>query len=175
VVYGTTDGGDHWNRQELDPPAGGRGSAVATLESVPQEMGGRSSPSMVVTVLDPGPGQGTFLIGGRYVYTWRSPTWTGPVPVPGGPFAVVDQVDQAHWFATIGTLVLETTDAGKNWREVGQVPDGWLVSRLAMVDRSNGWALVLSPVTRDPAVPPATGLARTVDGGRHWTLVSTPS
>jgi photosystem II stability/assembly factor-like uncharacterized protein len=97
------------------------------------------------------------------------------VRVPDGPFDAIDQVDQAHWLATNGGSVLETTDAGDNWREVRHVPLGWLVSRLTMADRSNGWALLLSSAMRDPGVLPATRLARTVDGGRHWTIVSTPS
>jgi len=174
VVYATTDGGDHWVRQELAPPTDGWGFAVAIGEGGPQEVGGRSSPWVVVSVLGPGPIQGAVTLAGRYVYTWRPPTWSGPVLIPYAALPVVDQVDQTHWLAANGGSVLETTDAGDNWRALGQVPAGWLVSRITMADRDNGWALLLTSATGGPAVIAARGLARTGDGGRHWTLVSTP-
>lgn len=175
MVYATTDGGDHWNRQELAPPAGGWGSAVATGESGPQEVSGRSSPWVVVSVLVPGPVQGAFTLAGRYVYTWRSPSWTGPVLVPYGALPVVDRADQAHWLATNGGAVLESADAGESWHTLGQVPGGWFVSRLMMADGDNGWALLLSTASGGPGVLPTAALAGTVDGGRHWELVTPPS
>jgi len=62
VVYGTTDGGDHWNRQELAPPAGGWGTAVATQASGPHAVHSRSSPWVIVSVVTPGPLQGEFFL-----------------------------------------------------------------------------------------------------------------
>jgi hypothetical protein len=97
------------------------------------------------------------------------------VLVPTGSIPTVDEVDPAHWLVATGSSLLETTDAGENWLTLGQVPTGWAVIRLMMADRNHGWALLLSSGPPDPRTPPRVGLARTVDGGRHWALVQTPS
>jgi photosystem II stability/assembly factor-like uncharacterized protein len=179
VVYATTDGGDHWNREELPSPAGGWGSDIWTWESGPQVVGGRVSPLLLVEEARQGQ-QGQIVLSAEYLYTARSSAWMGPVLVPEIPAVpTVMETDQAHWLVATGSSVLETTDAGENWQRLGQIPYGWLVSRLTMVDRDHGWAQLIGALgpswgNNIPVAPP-TALARTVDGGRHWSLVVTPS
>jgi photosystem II stability/assembly factor-like uncharacterized protein len=171
AVYATTDGGDHWDRQELPPPAGGWPSNLGLLEEGPQTLGARSSPWVAVLPLQAGPRSGEFLIPTRYLYPLGPATW--PVPAvleTTGPLFV----DQARWLVANGASVLETIDEGENWLALGTVPAGWLVDRLTMVDRDHGWA-VLFRASAAPGTVTATGLARTVDGGRRWTLVGLPS
>jgi photosystem II stability/assembly factor-like uncharacterized protein len=170
VVYATTDAGDHWSRQELPPPAGGWRTNPGTLEDTPPARAGASAPSVAVAILEPGPRQGVFNVDGRYVYTWQAPGWTGPVQVPSGP---VTLADQAHWFVVMGTSVLESTDGGENWTTLGAPASGWVIERLAMVDQDHGWATLFRlPPPGSPIS--ATGLARTADGGGHWTIVTPP-
>lgn len=170
VVYATTDGGDHWSREELPPPRGGWGPAQATFEVGPPEVAGQAAPSVVVAPLLPGPQPQVLLGAGQYVYTWQPGTWTGPVPIPNG--AVL--VDRARWLVTNGSSVLETTNAGESWHALGEVPAGWQVLRLAMADRDHGWALLVNrtPSATGPFAPAM--LVRTADGGRHWTPVAAP-
>jgi photosystem II stability/assembly factor-like uncharacterized protein len=173
VVYATTDGGDHWSRDELLAPVDLPGSTLGTIEEGPQLVGTRPSPAIVVSPLTPGSQPRQVFAAGRYVYLWRSAAWTGPRMIPnGGPGVVI--VDQTHWLVVSGNSVLQTTDEGEQWLALGQVPSGWVVSRLTMADADHGWALLLSTALGGATASPGTGLARTVDGGRHWTLVSAP-
>jgi len=175
VVYATTDGGDHWSRQELSTPRDLFGSAAGTIEQGPPVIGTRPAPAVLVSPVLPGPQQRPVLVAERYLYLWRSPTWTGPVLIPNGgaPGALV--VDEAHWLFVNGNSVLGTTDGGENWLALGQVPAGWVASRLTMPDADHGWALLLRITPGAATASPASGLGRTVDGGRHWTLVSAPT
>jgi photosystem II stability/assembly factor-like uncharacterized protein len=181
VVYATTDGGDHWNRQELPPPAGGWGSSI-TWEIGPPEVSGGFSPLLLVEDLRAGSQQGQMVLSAEYLYTWRPSTWMGPLRLPAVPAVPASTgTDQNRWLVATGSSILETTDAGAHWQALGQIPYGWQVSRLTMVDRTHGWAQLFGAVQSGPApgnnvpVQPATALARTVDGGRHWSLVGTPS
>jgi photosystem II stability/assembly factor-like uncharacterized protein len=169
VVYATSDAGDHWTRQELPPPDGGWRSGAGITEDSPPP-GSGASPSVAVGTLEPGPRQGVFSLDGRYVYTWHAPAWTGPVQVPNGPVALADQ---ANWFVVMGTSVLESADGGENWTALGSPPEGWVLSGLTMVDRDHGWA-TLFRLPRTGLAISTTGMARTADGGRHWTVVATP-
>jgi photosystem II stability/assembly factor-like uncharacterized protein len=171
VVYATTDGGDHWNRQELPPPGDGWGSTLGTWEDGPQVVGGPSSPGLLVSTIVPGPQQGQFILQGRYLYQWPSPSWAGPVVVPSGAFLITDQ---GRWLVANGSSVLETSDGGRDWVALGQVPVGWLISRITMVDRDHGWAILFSSEPTPIGTPRTMGLARSSDGGRHWTVVAVP-
>jgi photosystem II stability/assembly factor-like uncharacterized protein len=174
VIYVTADGGDHWSREELAPPRGGWGAAVGTWEDGPREVSAGASPWLAVSPVWQGPQAGELVLVSRYLYRWESPAWSGPLQISYGAGPAVDRADPAHWLAATGRSVLESTDAGKDWQPLGVVPAGWSISRFTMTDREHGWALLFSSTS--PAVSTATtgGLARTVDGGRHWTLVRVP-
>jgi hypothetical protein len=62
---------------------------------------------------------------------------------------------------------------GGHWVTLGPTPAGWLLGRVAMLDRCSGWAVVVR------AAPTGTitsfALAQSSDGGRHWTLVRGPA
>jgi len=171
VVYATSDAGDHWSRQELQPPAGGWGSTVGILADTPPAPGSGSSPMVAVATMEPGARQGVFILDGRYIYTWQAPAWTGPVLVPNGPVALADP---AHWFVVMGTTVLASSDGGENWTTVGTPASGWVIYRITMVDREHGWATLYRLAPSGSPIS-ATGLARTTDGGSHWTVVPLPS
>jgi photosystem II stability/assembly factor-like uncharacterized protein len=171
AVYATMDGGDTWDRQELSPPNGGWPSNLGLFEEGPQQVGAGSSPWAAVLPFQAGPTPGQFVVPTRYLYTLHSTTWAGPAleQTTGALF-----VDQARWLVAQGSSVLETTDEGENWRALGLVPAGWFVSRLTMVDRDHGWAVLFREPTR-PGPVVANGLARTADGARTWTLVGLPA
>jgi hypothetical protein len=95
------------------------------------------------------------------------------VRVPDGSLLAVEVPDPAHWLLAQGSSVLETMDAGEHWSALGQVPAGWTIARLTMVDRDRGRALLFSSPTPGFLLAPARALGRTVDGGRHWVLVPT--
>jgi photosystem II stability/assembly factor-like uncharacterized protein len=79
----------------------------------------------------------------------------------------------ARWVVASGSSVLETSDGGENWAPLGSAPPGWLINSIAMLDRGSGWAVLVRP---GPAqMLPAFGLARTTDGGVHWTPVPPPA
>jgi hypothetical protein len=171
VIYATADGGDTWNRQELPSPNGGWGSTLGTYEEGPQTAGGRSSPSLVASTVQPGPQPRQFVLAARYVYTWRSSGWTRPAQVPDGTVWVADE---ARWLVATSTSVLGTTDGGESWLALGEVPPGWLAVTLQIADPDHGWAVLIRE-TPSGTAPPSGGLARTLDGGRHWSLVALPS
>jgi hypothetical protein len=126
---------------------------------------------MTVQTLGPASQPGQYPLVGRYVYALRSGTWTGPALVQAsGPLFV----DPARWLVATGSSVLESTDAGESWHALGRVPAGWLVDAMTMVDRDHGWAVLFSSPTVN-GQPTASGLSRTADGGRTWTLVGLPS
>lgn len=118
----------------------------------------------------PGPVPGSIVQASTYVYSWRPPGWTGPVPGPGT--ASIMAVDGARWLAVSGPLVLESSDGGADWRPLGQAPAGWDVRRLQMLDSDHGWALLFTAAkgARAPSM-----LARSADGGRHWAAVAVPA
>jgi photosystem II stability/assembly factor-like uncharacterized protein len=174
AVYATTDGGDHWSRQELTSPQGGWGTTEGMWEDGPQAVGGGAAPWLVVSAVTAVPQPNAVYLAGRYLYRWRSPAWTGPTQVPVGSLPAVVGADPSHWLVAIANSILSSTHGGEHWQAQGQVPAGWVISRFAMTDPDHGWALVFAS-SAPPLVTPQSRLARSVDGGRHWTLMAVPS
>ena len=83
VVYGTTDSGDHWNRQVLPPPPGGWARAQGTWEMNPRETGGLTAPALVAGSYIPGPqAQSVVVATQRRCLLRNCETATGCSPAP---------------------------------------------------------------------------------------------
>ncbi len=175
VLYATTDGGDSWVRQELPAPPAGWGSPSAVFDEGAPAPTSTGSVTLVVAPTVQGPNQGTFLLPDWYVYTWQASSWAGPVQVPGLTFSVVGGTDGRRWWATNSSTLLESDDAGNHWRAVGEGPIGRVFKRFESIDSDHAWALLLDPQTCRSRLPCVNSLARSTDGGRHWTLVSAPA
>jgi photosystem II stability/assembly factor-like uncharacterized protein len=161
TIYRTDDGGHTWYGTTLADPPGyvtyGAGDALA--------------PGLVkafgTTLLLPAWGMQP---GGQHEteYIFRSvdggATW-GPLANAGeGPISVVF-VTASRWLKLSNDgSALETTDAGKTWHSY--VTDYQDAAGVASVF-TFGDALVGYGTVRG-------GIHRTVDGGRHWTLIKTP-
>jgi len=176
VVYATTDGGDDWIRQELPPPAAGWGSPLGVVLQGPPTPSDTSSGVLVATPISQGPGQGTYLLQSGYVYTRQAASWAVPTPLPhsGFAFSVVGHTEGRRWWVSNGSTVLESDDSGDHWQPLGEGPNGRIFARFDVVDPGHAWALLLDARACGPGLPCPSSLARTADGGRHWTLVSTP-
>jgi len=166
VVYGTTDGGDHWSRQVLAPPPDSRARAQRTWEVGPRETGGLKVSALVAGSFVAGPQAPSVVVGDQYLYRWHGSTWTGPVPLPTG---VVSVTSESHWWVMNSSSLVETTDGGVDWHLAGETPAGWLIDRLTMVDPGHGWALASRP-----RLPAFTAVLRSDDGGRDWTPIAIP-
>lgn len=175
VLYATTDGGDSWIRQELPLPPAGWGSPSAVFDEGAPTPTSSGSVALVVALGVQGPNQGNFLLQDWYVYTWQASSWADPVRVPGPAFSVVRGTEGRRWWATNSSTLMESDDAGNHWRVGGEGPRGRLFSRFDAIDPDHGWALLLDPQTCGYGLPCVISLARTTDGGRHWTLVSAPA
>lgn len=177
VVYSTMDGGDDWIRQELPPPAAGWGSPLGVfLESPPTPIGTWSD-VLVAAPISQGPYQGTYVLQSAYVYARQAASWAVPTPLPRADFAfsVVASTEGRRWWASSGSTVLESDDSGDHWQALGEGPNRRLFARFDVVDPGHAWALLLDARACGPGLPCPFSLARTADGGRHWTLVSTPA
>lgn len=174
VVYATTDGGSQWSRQELPQPPAGWGTPLAVWENWPQTPGHGGSPVFVASSIHQGPQLGSFALSGAYGYALQASFWGPPVQLPAGGIAAVSLLDRTHWWAASGSSVLTSDDAGSSWRTIGFAPAGSLFRDIAMVDAVYGWAHLFDPATCGMGLPCLGGLARTTDGGRHWSLVAPP-
>ena len=88
--------------------------------------------------------------------TWRY------VQPPPGPVAYQDL---SHWWATEGTILFKSSDAGQTWTQVtNKLPDSQYL--LYVLDSSHAWASV--------SVLGGYGLAFSGDGGLHWTRATVP-
>jgi photosystem II stability/assembly factor-like uncharacterized protein len=174
VVYATVDGGDDWTRDELPPPTAGWGSPVAVFDLASPTPLGAGAEALVVAPVVQGPDPGTYVLEPAYVYTWPVLSSTTPARLPGSAFSVVGRTEGRRWWVTSGSTLLQSDDAGDHWLVVGEGPTGRFFSRFEAVDRKYAWALLLDVGTCGFGVPCVASLARTADGGRHWTIVSTP-
>ena len=175
VVYATIDGGDSWVRQALPPPAAGWGSPVGVFDEGAPALLGTGSAAMVVTPIVQGGNPGSYLLQNWYVYVWHGSSWADPLRVPGPAFSVVGHTQGRRWWAGNGSTVLESDDAGNHWQAIGNAPNGRLFARFDPIDPDHAWALLLDPQACGIGLPCGFSLARTADGGRHWTPVSAPA
>jgi len=175
VVYATANGGDSWIRQELPPPAAGWGSPVGVGDQgVPTPIGSGSA-AMVVAPMVQGPNQGGLLLQNWYVYIWQTSSWAVPVRIPSPAFSVVGRTDGRLWWTARGSALLESDDRGDHWRAVGDGPRWRIFNRFDVIDLDHAWAQLLDEQTCLDGLPCVRSLARTADGGRHWTVVSVPA
>jgi photosystem II stability/assembly factor-like uncharacterized protein len=74
-------------------------------------------------------------------------------------------LDATHWWASAGSLLFKSADAGRSWTRVaGTPPNLYLVQ---LMDERHAWGLIDDGHR-------AT-LVFTSDGGRHWTPTNVPS
>jgi len=177
VVYATSDGGSDWTRQELPPPAAGWGSASLGIWDFgpPVIVAGRPA-LLAVSPFVPGAQSATFVTTSDYVYAGGAPSWTGPVQLPAGAigFVAVSPTDEARWWVTTGPGLLETDDAGAHWHTIGLAPGAWLFWRLFIAEAGHAWAQLIDPRTCYTGLPCIMALARSTDGGQHWTVLRAP-
>lgn len=170
IIYGTgtfgvvrsSDGGLHW--EQLTPTLSSDGTAFAIAPTTPE----------VAYLLDANPGRHSFL----YALSNRSTAWrvAGPLHAPardaGQPLGTanaalaVDPEKPMTLYAAVGSAVLRSTDAGRNWRSIaGGLPivPGITVTSLAVDPRHTG--VVYADLGED-------GIFKTVDAGRTWSQVS---
>ena len=102
-------------------------------------------------------------------------SWTDPVQIPCPAFSVVGHTQGRRWWAGKGSTVLQTDDAGNHWQAIGNGPSGRLFARFDALNADHSWALLLDPQACGCGFPCGFSLARTTDGGGHWTLVSAPA
>jgi photosystem II stability/assembly factor-like uncharacterized protein len=175
VVYATTDGGEDWSRQELPAPGGDQAGA-GTL-TVPPIAFGRDGVALVEARIVP-VSNGWTVQGGSLV-TWQlaAAAWSAPTALPANPFSLgsLGTVDGRRWWAAAGPSVQMTDDAGAHWRPVGQAPAGMQFVELSLVDAGHAWAILVDTRSCTPWLPCRFTLARTADGGRHWSVVRSPA
>lgn len=112
--------------------------------------------------------------------TWRD---VSPPSLPGNPDRHLEfYLDADHgWQGQMfhdRLVIFRTADGGKTWEQAAPVslaaqnPIG-LYGILSFVDAEQGWLVTESWPEGDPHPDPlASGLYKTVDGGLHWTLLS---
>ena len=167
TVYSTVDGGASWHPHVLpripqaNPDPLSRqvfafytyvsllpGAGVIAIVDYPE---GGADKSFAYTSLDGGS------------------TWHSAAPPPGGAASDFVFQDSAHWWATpLGTL-WKSSDAGRSWNRISQLPNDWRY-QAQIIDGKHAWAQLFT--ARDAVV--GSGLALTSDGGLHWHQVDTP-
>jgi photosystem II stability/assembly factor-like uncharacterized protein len=156
VLVASSNGGSSWTRLARDPlgPFPASGAFADSDRGVGVLNGG-------VVVSDDG---------GRFF----SQAFPAPVPTDTVDF-VTSKVGFGAGTAVDPGAVLETSDGGAHWRQIGEIGDvgnvGGEALELDFTDALHGFALV------EPSSP-AAGQAEvlvTVDGGRKWRSTSLPS
>jgi photosystem II stability/assembly factor-like uncharacterized protein len=152
-VYTSNDTGQSWQRHDLPPPPVGSWDSGSYFPPSVQLLPGAGA----VATVDAQSQSTTFLFtsfdGGA---TWRY------VQPPPGPVAYQDL---SHWWATEGTILFKSSDAGQTWTRVtDKLPDSQYL--LYVLDSSHAWA--------SASVLGGYGLAFSGDGGLHWTRATVP-
>jgi photosystem II stability/assembly factor-like uncharacterized protein len=113
--------------------------------------------------------------------TWRD---VSPPALPGSPDRHLEfYLDADHgWQGQIfpdRLVIFRTADGGKSWEQGATIfvkardPVG-VYGLLSFVDAEHGWLVTESwPMGAPHPDPTASGLYKTIDGGIHWTLLST--
>ena len=157
VIYRTVDGGETWSASAPlpDPPG-----------FVTQGGGYTLHPGQVVAMA------GELLVpawsGQGKGYVFRSldggRSWQPLVQEPGLGWSNPALITATRWLVISPNSMQETTDAGASWHpypsDYGQAAP--LAPSLVFGDPATGYATVRG------------GLARTLDGGGHWTFIKTP-
>lgn len=119
------------------------------------------------------------------------PFGVGGLHPPAASYSIVDaqyvSADKAWIIAQLyvhngPTVVMNTTDGGKSWREQFRIPDGSGLGSFRFWNAKDGELVVLVPTTLPPSkTPGAPGSSnmesrtyRTQDGGAHWALIDRP-
>lgn len=155
TVYRTADGGRSWRGTRLTDPPGFKtqGGGVHLTPGRPRWFG--------ATVLMPVSG---YVSGTVNSYMYRSrdsgATWSyvDDIPISGVAF-----VTETRWLRFVFPME-ETTDSGATWHSFAS-------------DYSQAAGVVPYAVFADASVGYATvrgSIQRTVDGGAHWTAITTP-
>ncbi len=81
----------------------------------------------------------------------------------------------AGWVETPGerahTLILKTTDGGRNWRQIGPRIEGSALETIEFIGDDTGWAAG-EKILENPSEP---FVLRTTDSGENWAKVELPS
>ncbi len=153
-LYTSTDGGGSWRRQTLPLPAG-----VAYLDTYAPRLFGQDG---ILPAITGGGTQGPEMIFYRTTNGGRIWTPGAAVPVaaqgPRGP--AWSFADPKDGFASDGSLLQRTTNAGGSWTTVDSNVHLGVASGLDFLTTEEGWAVV------------GGNLLRTTDGGRTWTPLS---
>ncbi len=116
-------------------------------------------------------GEGIIAATGDGGKTWHR-QYAGKAPI-----SQVDAITRREAWAVEPHELLHTTDGGLQWTRAGEPPVPLAV--VHFTSRLRGWGISEPPATlvdlaRQP-LPGAGRLARTVDGGMHWTYAQTPA
>lgn len=183
-LYTTSNGGQHWQLQELPPLPDLTLSGNGTLAQ-PVFFGGQAGvlplevtlvPSHTGPLSVPPEGFPTVL----YVYRFANGGWNNPTRLPVVSRNVNDPLvsqflDMSDWWVASQGNLWVTVDAGRSWQRLRPVlPRGLTLNTLDYVSPADGWAIATthySPGTFTDTAP----LLRTTDGGDHWTELVLPS
>jgi photosystem II stability/assembly factor-like uncharacterized protein len=119
------------------------------------------------------------------------PFGVGGLHPPAASYSIVDaqylSADTAWIVAQLHvhngpTVLMNTTDGGKTWREQFRIPDGSSIGSFRFWNAQDGDLVEVVPSTLPPTkTPGAPGSSNTVDrtyrtndGGAHWVLVDRP-
>jgi photosystem II stability/assembly factor-like uncharacterized protein len=170
ILYRTSDGGHHWRRVALAPPARYRGQPATA--SLPRFFGrrdgvvgvrfrDRSRAQQVVVYVTHDGGDSWSARPAPAAVDLRAESWGFPQALP---FSAASAKD---WFLLVGPMLYTTTDGGRTWSTTRTVaPKPPRVWDLAFSSPSEGWA-IFALVVNGPRAGAA--LVKTSDGGRHWT------
>jgi photosystem II stability/assembly factor-like uncharacterized protein len=165
TVYSTVDGGASWQPHVLpripqsnpDLPPGQDFAFYTSVNLLPG----------VAVVAIVGYSEGGAYHPFAYMSFDGGTTWRPVAPPPDSSAWDLVFQDSSQWWAMPLGALWKTSDAGQTWKKVSQQVDDWRYQPM-IIDAKHAWAELFS--TRDRV----TGLARTSDGGVHWTQVDAP-
>jgi photosystem II stability/assembly factor-like uncharacterized protein len=175
----TTDGGQTWRVEEPLPLPGDFPPGKMSVLEPPVEFGGRL---VLPALFWPESHQASAMRTVLYTAPRPGEPWT---PLTHLPYGLLELRSDGHgWLWTgeplnpganspVAGAFRVTSDGGQTWTE--QKPDanlqalldkGYNIQQLSFVSARTGWALLGSPGPMPPR------LARTTDGGQHWTILN---